>query len=82
MQTDRVTTPRGTAAFLQDSSRRGFPVMIPGAREPGASRPAIQAAAVIGIAPLVGAASLAATGRALLEYQRQGGGAPGERQTK
>jgi hypothetical protein len=66
-------TPAGdTAAILQEAARAGSDVMIPGAFERRASRPAVPS-------PVAPAAVMSDWQR--LEYEREGGGAPIERRS-
>jgi hypothetical protein len=75
---DLRSPAEATEIFLQEGTRSGVPVIIPGAREPRVSHPAVQ------LMPNIGAGANPAItsdppGRRQLEYEREGGGAPSER---
>jgi hypothetical protein len=81
VNTDPRSSAQGTADILQEGTRRGVPVLIPGAREsrmhrvdvlpePHAARPA---------PGLAGSQAAVENARGRLESQREGGGAPSQR---
>ncbi|PYR51242.1 MAG: hypothetical protein DMF89_06545 [Acidobacteria bacterium] len=75
----RHTTPaEDTVALLQRAAQSGLPVLIPGAFEMRAGRPAVRPASAAAAAETPHAHA-AASSRAQLEREREGGGAPSER---
>jgi hypothetical protein len=67
-----------TVALLQRAAHSGVPVLIPGAREIRAGRPAVRPAAAAEPATLQVPAA-AVVDRDRLEHEREGGGAPSQR---
>jgi hypothetical protein len=78
MNSARSTPAGDTTAILQQAAQSGLPVLIPGAFEKRAGRPAARPASAGAAAdrPHVRAA---ADTRGQLEREREGGGAPRER---
>jgi len=79
MNSDRLTPADDTAAILQEAARTGSSVMIPGAFEPRASRPAVPSPDVPANGPALHAPAAVMSDGQRLEYELEGGGAPGER---
>jgi hypothetical protein len=75
---DPRSPAEATEIFLQEGTRSGVPVIIPGAREPRVSRPAVQLTPNIGAGANPGITPDLPS-RRQLEYEREGGGAPSER---
>jgi hypothetical protein len=77
----RQSTPaEDTVARLQQAAQTGLPVLVPGAFEVRAGRPAVRPASAAAAARTP-VAHAAGSSRAQLEREREGGGAPSERRT-
>jgi hypothetical protein len=75
-------TPAGdTAAILQEAARAGSDVMIPGAFERRASRPAVPSPVAPADVAALHAPAAVMSDWQRLEYEREGGGAPIERRS-
>jgi len=77
VSSDSQSPAETSEVFLQAGIHRGVPIAIPGAREPRAGGPAV--ASAIDAGPGVPTA-VSLEGRQQAEYEREGGGAPSERQ--
>jgi hypothetical protein len=77
----RNTAAEDTAAILQAATHGGAPVLIPGAREVRAGRASAPHVAAAVVPVVFQQPAPAAPDRGQLEYERQGGGAPSERQS-
>jgi hypothetical protein len=80
MNVHQSTPAEDTVARLQQAAQRGLPVLIPGAFEMRARRPAVRLPSAAAVAETPHAHA-AASGRTQLEREREGGGAPSERRT-
>ncbi|PYR23607.1 MAG: hypothetical protein DMF98_18070 [Acidobacteria bacterium] len=78
MSAHHATPAEDTVALLQQAAQSGLPVLIPGAFEMRAGRPAVRPASAAAAAETP-RAQAAGSGRARLEREREGGGAPSER---
>ncbi len=78
MSAPHTTQAEDTVALLQRAAQSGLPVLIPGAFEMRAGRPAVRPAGAAAAAETP-RAQAAASSRPQLEREREGGGAPGER---
>ena len=78
MRAPHTTQAEDTVARLQQAAQSGLPVLIPGAFEMRAGRPAVRPASAAAAAETP-RAQAAGSGRARLEREREGGGAPSER---
>jgi hypothetical protein len=79
MKSASASRAEKTLTFLQEAQRNGSPVPIPGAREMRASAPAAPLSLGLVARPTNTESIAAAPGRARLEYEREGGGAPSQR---
>ena len=75
----RSTRPEDTTATLQRAAQGGLPVLIPGALEIRARRPAALRDAAPAATVTLHAAAAPVRDRERLEHEREGGGAPSER---
>jgi len=78
MSVPHTTPAEDTVALLQRAAQSGLPVLIPGAFEMRAGRPAVRPASAAAAAETPHAHA-AASSRPQLEREREGGGAPSER---
>ena len=78
MSARHTTQAEDTVALLQRAAQSGLPVLIPGAFEMRAGRPAVRPAGAAAAAETP-RAQAAGSGRARLERELEGGGAPSER---
>ena len=79
VNSQRRTAAEGTAAILMEAAHSGVPVLIPGAHEVRVARPGAQPAAAESSAILDDPPDQL-HGRGRLEHEREGGGAPSQRQ--
>jgi len=79
MNVHHSTPAEDTVARLQQAAQRGLPVLIPGAFEMRAGRPAAVRPTSAAAAAETPHAHAAGSNRAQLEREREGGGAPSER---
>ncbi len=78
MTAHHSTPAEDTVARLQQAAQSGLPVLIPGAFEMRAGRPAVRPTSAAAAAETP-RAQAAASSRPQLEREREGGGAPSER---
>jgi hypothetical protein len=78
MTAHHSTPAEDTVARLQQAAQSGLPVLIPGAFERRAGRPAVRPTSAAAVAETPHARA-AGSSRAQLEREREGGGAPSER---
>jgi hypothetical protein len=71
-----MTPAEHTTTRLQDASRGGMSVMIPGSLDARVPAPVDRAGSINEPAAWIGPTSSGSATRARLEYEREGGGAP------